>query len=334
VIDRMKRLLLLAACTVLLPAAASAATGPTLCGGGLLQKIPARHLDALDGSDFARRVWAIGADEREQAIEDELLAGNIPRFLRRLFPVELEGQVDHRTVRVTVCVLPDYLAIGSDGDFLYAPMRLATALIVARQYGFMLPTAKIVDAIYAQAVVHLIPQPLPASDEMRSTAYYQRHTLLIHQQRDLLGDVPGPLTAGHKKDLIIANRLWRMPDRVAIYGWHRSDHDPIQPISTLHGARYADYSHGVRLVSGIAYVDGVARPLAEVLSDTKLGEILGNAGPIVRPAELMAMLSRTPAAHDSSERPPPREQHGPAVRVTATCSSEIPDGSSHGCADP
>jgi hypothetical protein len=63
------------------------------------------------------------------------------------------------------------------------------------------------------------------------------------------------------------NRPWSNPGRVAIYGWHRPDGNPIQPLNTVHGIRYADYSQGVRLVSDTAYVGGKATPLLTLLQD-------------------------------------------------------------------
>jgi hypothetical protein len=59
--------------------------------------------------------------QREQVILSEILQGNLPSFLRKLIPVELE-QLDHgKTLRATVFVMPDYLAIGSDDDFFENP---------------------------------------------------------------------------------------------------------------------------------------------------------------------------------------------------------------------
>jgi len=221
----------------------------------------------------------------------------MPSFLKRLVPVTLSGRTQSgRIVQVIVCVAPDYLAVGSRSDFLYVPMRLSTALRVASHYGFTLPTARIVDAIYEQSILHLAPQPLPAGSQMRTTLYYEHHNELIEQQRKLLGAALGVLTAGHKKDLVITNRLWHNLDRVAIYGWHRSDHDPIQPLSTVHGARYADYSHGVRLVSTLVYVDGAPRPIAQVLADPQLAPILSSEGPIPQLGELILALSAPPPA--------------------------------------
>ncbi len=295
------------------PLAASAEPAKASCDSGLAQHISSRPPLAATGSDFARRVATMSEDDREQVIEAELLDGNMPAFLRRLVPVTLPGQtLGGRSVQVTVCVLPDYLAIGSDRDFLYVPMRLATALTVAARYGFTLPTAKIVDAVYEQSAVRLAPQPLPPGDQMRTTTYYEHHNELIEEQRSSLGAPVGVLTAGHKKDLVITNRLWRYPDRVAIYGWHRDVHDPIQPLSTVHGARYADYSHGVRLVSTVAYVDGAPRPISELLADPQVSAVISGEGAIPRLAELSETLG-TPSTQTSSARPDLRASVAAAV---------------------
>jgi hypothetical protein len=93
----------------------------------------------------------------------------------------------------------------------------------------------------------------------------------------------------------MTNRLWANLGRVAIYGWHRPDGTPIQPLSTVHGARYADYSHGVRLISLVAYVDGQARSLLELLEDPQFAETLSDEGPIRRVAELIQSLGGSAA---------------------------------------
>ena len=287
----MKSLLLVCA-LVCLPAIACAGAMPVACSDGILQKIPPRALTALTGDEFARRVEALSGSDREEQIETELLAGNMPQFLRRVAPVTMRGELpDGQNVQVTVCVLSDYLAVGSDRDFLFVPMRLATALTVASHYGFTLPTSKMVDAIYEQAQVHLAPQPLPASDQMRSTDYYWHHNELIAEQRTELGVAPGVLTAGHKKDLVITNRLWRFPDRVAIYGWHRGINSPIQPLSTVHGWRYADYSHGVRLVSTIICVNGKSMSIFDALADPGLSRVLSGEGPLPHVTDLISKLA-------------------------------------------
>jgi hypothetical protein len=250
----------------------------------------------VTGSEFVHRTAALSESERETAIAAELMAGNLPGFLRRLKPVTLRGRdAAGRATEVTICVTPDYLALGSDADFLSIPMGLRTAFAVAASFGFVLPTPTMVDAIYQQAEVHLRPQPLPPGPEMRSNRYYWEHQQRIREQRLALHAPVGALIAGHKKDLVVCNRLLRHAGRVAIYGWHQHAGAPIQPLSTVHGAGYADYSHGVRLVSAVAFVNGRPRSIFEILENQSLAGIVSDEGPITRLASLMDTRSNEQA---------------------------------------
>jgi hypothetical protein len=286
-VHTLRRHALFGLAALMVTAAACAQAPESLCAPAA-QSIPQRPVEARGGSEFAQAVAPLSEPERDQAIRGELLAGNMPRFLRHVLPTTLSAHLSGgQTVQLTLCVLSDYLSLGSDSDFLLVPMALDTALAVAARFGFTLPTRRMVDLIYRQAAVHLRPQPLPAGDGMRSTAYYVRHNAMVREQRESLGAAPGALTAGHKKDLVLSTRLWSEPGRVAIYGWHRAYDAPIQPLSTVHGARYADYSHGVRLVSSVVFVDGVARSIADVLADKLLAPLLSDEGPLPRVAELL-----------------------------------------------
>src|SRR5215471_10581452 len=127
----------------------------------LAESIPPRAPDALTGSQFAQTVTGIGRRERERAIQDQLLSGNLPDFLRKLAPVKFRHRLaSGATVAATIFVTPEYLAIGSDRDFLRIPMNLYTARAVANRFNCVLPTKKIVDVIYSEAVHRLTPQPL------------------------------------------------------------------------------------------------------------------------------------------------------------------------------
>lgn len=310
---------ILSACATLwLIKAALAATGAAPCDQAIVSQIPPRASTAPTGSEFARRVSSMSESDREAAIEAELVAGNIPAFLRKTAPVTLSGKLpDGQTAHITVCTLVDYLAIGSDRDFIYVPMRLQTALVLAGRFDATLPTDSMVDAIYDQATVKLSPQPLPAGPEMRSTAYYMHHNQVIAKQRATLGAMLGVLTSGHKKDLVLADRLWRYSDRVAIYGWLKGSHDPIQPLSTWHGARYADYSHGARLIATTVYVDGQPIAIFDALADPNLSRILSGEGPVTRGRELVAMLASrdlTQQAASQATQPP----RAPSLLVTAS----------------
>ena len=269
--------------------------GPA-CDQQLDKNIPARADDALTGTEFAERARDLAGPQRDALVSNELLAGNVPSFLRHLEAVTVRDAVNV----ITVCVLPDYLALGTDRDFVFVPLGLDAALEVAEHFGFMLPTRKIVNAIYAASTVKLDPQPLPAGDQMRSTAYLLRHNEMIRAQRDARGAPLGALTAGDKKDLVLTPRLWKTPGRVAIYGWHRATGTPIQPLSTVHGARYADYSHGIRLVSERVYVNGVQRSLADVLADPRLAGLVSDEGPLPKLTERLASLLGRPATEVSA----------------------------------
>ncbi len=279
-------------------AAAPARASETPCSQSQTAQIPARASTALTGSQIAPRLTGIDDDERETVIREQLLAGNIPSFLRQLRPVVLQDAGgEGASTQITVCVMPDYLALGSDDDFLLIPMRLDTALVVAQRYGFTLPTTKLVDAIYAQSAVHLNPQPLPASAAMRTTAYYEHHNQIVRGQRALLNAMSGLLTSGDKKDLVLTNRLWQNLERVAIYGWHRQDGKPIQPLSTVHGWHYADYSHGVRFVSTDILVDSRRQTLFSALENPLLAHLLSSEGTLRGVIELVDRLRQPhPAA--------------------------------------
>jgi len=266
------------------------------CGRELTAKIRPRSSLALTGSQFALEVDRLDGRLREELIQRELLGGNLPQFLRRLEAIRLESRSEHgKIVTALLCTMPDYLAIGSDGDFLRVPMDRISATTVARRLGFILPTKKIVDAVYEQAHYRLPPKPLPAGPRMRSTNYYRQHNQYIRNQRFRLGHPLGALLAGHKKDVVITNRLVGRPNKLAIYGWHRPSGEPIQPLSTVHGAHYADYSHGIRLVSEVVLINGRRRSVYDVLDDPELNGVLSEESVMTRIRRIMGFKSpKTP----------------------------------------
>ena len=227
--------------------------------------------------------------QREQAILKELLAGNLPPFLRNLIPVALSYRTPSgKSLTATIFVMPEYLSVGSDQDFLRIPLNLYTAATVATRLGFVLPTRKMVDAIYRQSAFHFAPEPMTPGPQMRSTEYYRVHNEKIEAQSRTLGITQGALVSGHKKDVVVTNLLAANPGRIAIYGWHRLGGAPIQPLSTVHGACYADYSHGIRLVSETVLVNGEPQSIYEVLQDPVLSGLLSDEGPIPNLRDLIA----------------------------------------------
>jgi len=274
------------ACAASSAFAATPNTVRTAPRSGALLRLPARPADAIGGSEFARRTSGLSSGDRDRAVVAELERGNIPSFLAHLTPVTLPANASEgQAVAATIWVTPDYLAIGSDDDFLYVPLTYYSATTIADRFGSVLPTARMVDAIYEQAAHRLRPAPLPAGPLMCSNLYLLRHQQRIAEQRS--GLPLGELVSGHKKDLVLSNRLRQLPGRVAIYGWHRAPRDPIQPLSTVHGARYVDYSHGVRLVSATVVVDGRPRSIYDALQDSQVAPILSREGVTRDPWALM-----------------------------------------------
>ncbi len=231
------------------------------------------------GSAFADATANLDDRARQRAAVARLVDHAVPSFLSHLAPVRYEAADALGTLHVVeVAVLPDYLAIGTDDDFLRFGLDLPGALAVARAWGMALPTPKLVDAIYAAASVRLAPIPLAPGPDMRSIGYLLRHHDLIGAQG---ANAPAAaLRAGHKKDVVLTRKLVEQPDRVAIYGWHVDESAPIQPLSLWHGAGYADYSHGVRLVDPIVRVDGAVFSLFDLLADPSLAPLVSDEGPI------------------------------------------------------
>jgi hypothetical protein len=243
--------------------------------------IPARPADATGGTAVFRRLAKLSPTDREEAIARELLRGNLPEFLRKWQPITIRGKDKAgREHSATVEVMPDYLAIGSDTDFIRVPMTPQTAQPVADAFGCALPTRKLVDEIDRNATVRLDPIPFTEAREVTET--FVRHNELIEKQR--AGKTLGDLVAGIKKDIVVTNRLAENANRVAIYGWHKLDGTPIQPLSIVHVNSYMDYSHGVRLIRRTVIVDGKPRDIRQVMHAADVAGLLSDEGPLDWPS--------------------------------------------------
>ena len=245
--------------------------------------LPPRAPDAPGGSVLAARLGALSLIEREQIIRREILNGNVPDFFRQFCPVSLTNEFNGQTNIATFYAAPDYLAVGSAEDYLLMPVSPNTAQFIADQLNCVLPTPKMVDAIYAAAVVKLTPSPLPPSAAMTTVAEFAEYNKTIRQQRTAgLSEFPqGSLVAGHKKDVVISARLAKAPHKVAIYGWHQTNGVPIQPLFTGHTSTWVDYSHGIRLVLRDLTVNGQPTTIPAILADPNLCGLISGEGVII-----------------------------------------------------
>ena len=240
-----------------------------------IESIPPRPADAIAGRAFVEKIASLPREEREAAIYAEIAAGNVPEFLRMFKRVPIAAG----DVGGTIDVAPDYLAVGSDDDFVRIPMTPQTAQRLADLFGCVLPTRKMVDAIDAVAEVRLAPQPL--TEDRESVAAFLLSNEKIEAQRQ--GQPLGLLVTGAKKDIVLSNKVYERPDRLAIYGWRKLDGQPIQPLTNVHVDWYVDYSHGVRLVRGEMKIDDQPLKIVDLLRDKDCAAIVSDEGPIDPP---------------------------------------------------
>lgn len=235
-----------------------------------------RPANAIGASLFYQRAVALNIPAREELIFKELTHGNVPSFARRFWDVPVQGGGLTGIVRV----LADYLTLGADNDFLRVPLSGITAQRIANAVGCLLPTKRIVDAIYrASSHQTAIPMPPPDKAMMLLPRIREHNRRIEANRRGSLGD----LLAGHKKDVVVTKRLRELPPKVAIYGFYRSNGTPWQPFALPHEVGYSDYSHGVRLVSTSMLINGVPMDLEEVLSTPKLAPLVSDEGVIPNP---------------------------------------------------
>ncbi|MFO1063117.1 MAG: hypothetical protein U0892_04490 [Pirellulales bacterium] len=162
--------------------------------------------------------------------------------------------------------MPDYVAVGSNTDFIRIPVTPMFASKLASATGTKLITAKLSDDIWAASDVKSSePHPLTQDREKFATNWcassvHENQLRPILERRLLAPDDSSWIISGIKKDVVDSKLLQRdksdEKNKVAIYGWHHRNGRPIQPLYVGHAATYVDYSHGLRLMSDSVLVDG------------------------------------------------------------------------------
>jgi hypothetical protein len=241
---------------------------------------------ATTGSAFIATLMGKTGQPREDLILAEFKAKSIPAFMKPGCAVSATSP--DGSVKVTYYVMPDYLCIGTDADYMRVPMLPVTAQKVADVFDCSLPTRKMVDQIYDAAKVKLEPHGMNKfpNDRKKQDAYaastqcYKDHNDEVEKALALESYTLGDLIAGHKKDILIAKALETHPKMVIIYGFHQKSNKgaALQPFSWVHGNFYVDYSHGVRLVKKTISVNGQDTPLADALKDKSVCDVLSHEG--------------------------------------------------------
>lgn len=211
-------------------------------------------------------------EARDSFVLREILAGNIPGFLEKLVPVHVSvtDSPTGKTIRATYYVTPDYLSVGNDKDWARINITPMAAQQIADSFQCFLPTRKMVDDIYKAATVKLEPVPMYAFRDSTPTMWHH-HLIVEGQRKGRKG-----LIAGIQKDVVISGKLNHdsKPGRVAIYGWHKPDGQPIQPLYTGHINWWVDYSQCIRLVFHKIKVEDKWMEYTDVLKDPVLQRLL------------------------------------------------------------
>ncbi len=251
--------------------------------------IPPRSSNAITGSQFATEIRRENTSKatREGRVLQELLGGNIPTFFRNLVDVVVGATIKGKPHTVSYRVFPDYLAIGSDDDYLRMPMSPLTAQVFGDEHGFSLPTSLMVNQIHDAADVKLEPVPIQPNSE--SFDLFVAHNETIQSQLAQVQAVPGALVGGIKKDVVVSAQMHTHPGKVVLYGWHRIKGGVVQPLfpsappaTAGHAVDYMDYSHGIRLVESSVVVDNQSMTLAALLAHPVLCRLVSNEGPLAK----------------------------------------------------
>lgn len=238
---------------------------------------------AMTASEFVMSVKGMTHAQREDAVLKTILEGHVPSYMRETVSVAMTFRSSDGFGHVlTIEVLPNYLFVGTDDDRINIPVWPVTAQKICDAWNCSLPTTRIVDVLF-NAASRIAPSPWgpPYDAAMQTTSRFVAHNKRVEDQ---ISGIPGfdktRLVAGHKKDIVITNKLAERPNQVAIYGWHQLNGRPIQTLYLGHEAQYTDYSHGVRLVSCECELDGYPSTLSSILTDANLCEALSNEGPM------------------------------------------------------
>lgn len=263
--------------------------------------LPARSPNAVTGSQFNTLAATATRDVREDTLYGEILAGNVPNFLRTLKPVTVSQYVSGVSHTVTYYVTSDYLSIGSDADYFRMPMTPILGQWLCDALDCTMPTRKMVNDIYTSSAVKLAPSTIPPSAAMTTLPVFWDHHQAVATQITNAGAPVSSFFGGLKKDVVVTPQLPTRPPppRVAIYGWHQLNGTPIQPLSLVHEETYADYSHGIRLVKNAMLLNGSPTTVQQVLAHPTLHVLLSDEGQQTDPTYPVAAPPEVPPYSDS-----------------------------------
>lgn len=239
--------------------------------------------------------YPLGGKEYKEDITAEILKGNIPRHILDLKPVNMAtpGKTCKGSSTVTVCAMPEPIAVGPDSNYNHAHMSFNNAAEIARAFGMVLPTPAMSDATHRAAKTHITPNTQtwlykPPIDGNRPFRFKEQNGYNLADMK-AAGHTDGDIVSGIGKDYVLRNSSQFESGSntrftaLAQYGWHKSKGSTSvwQPADHAHGGDYIDYSLIPRFYSQWVKVGNDWHLMSDLLADSDCASIInGNKGTI------------------------------------------------------
>ncbi len=205
-----------------------------------------------------------------------------------------ELHVSDETNKLTIYA--SYQVLKIDGTRIAVMAR--TQQLIADHYEAVMPTARISDLVYKQAVYKLGPETQTPGSRMAYTSRFVLHSERIDKQLEEGNEPPlrgddglsvEAFCAPEGKDWVLCRRLWQKPGYAANYGWQAPGYpNPgvtpgvtvIQPLELGHFMTHVDYSQFCRLVKRKCVLNGAEVDIADILTDVRYAHLLSHEGPL------------------------------------------------------
>lgn len=272
------------------------------------------------GTQIGQSIIGKAGAEREALIWAAVLAKEYPSYTgvwRELLIRDVDAKGVPHTLLIRPAARP--FELGTDSDPIFMPMCPQTAQRVANVFNAILPSQKLVDILWDNTEVRLPIGPPPGfkipGPDMEASQSWVAHNAVIQK---MLSNYRFGLMSGGYKDVVVGPAL--DGSHVAIYSTPFSGTGPLrsystayvdnpwvpgtkfhppthQPYSTLHESKYSDYSHGIRLISRNAELDGRNIDLAAIFLDPTLSVMVSDQKNYYPSFPNVGTIAKTSAAY-------------------------------------
>lgn len=245
----------------------------------------------MTGTEFSNAIQSLSPDDREKLILSLFSTGDVPNFIKKdeWRPVILSLMINAKKYTLSIYISP-FLAVGTDADPFYIPMRPETAQEIANQYKSHILSKKLVRDAFSSAPGKIplqipqnwngkkliIPGNLTYTDMTKPTAFSAANQLIVQASK---GNLPRDV-AGHSKSVVVGPGL--DGSKVAIYGGYNPaggvDGWAWQSYPGPHEASWVDYSQRIQLVFGRGFLDGKEVAIRDIFLDSVLSVLVSDQG--------------------------------------------------------